>query len=487
MTARQQTQERSVRAASQPKPGGAIHRVWKAAQSIGGSRAFQVSLLAGVLLLGFTYRMYLAKYHTEVGIVGMAPWWHYVVENVQAMERGDPIESRSLYAPGQSVTAYLMAKLWRLDPAVLRVGFGLLDGVAILVLFLLIRELSGWNAGLFGAALYALWPEGASASVNILHDHSPQPLFLFAGLWLMAVGFRKRNAIWPFALGGWFVGFLPLFRADGVLAVLCAAAAAGGVLWQRGAGRIVILAPLFLLFSSLIPGLAYDLTLHTRGAWVRSAPGGVGSAIFIRYGKITGLAGTRHADREVAAVSGSGDPFGYEWYDTRRTMILSSFGKKLFLAGPGRYADIVRNDTWHHVLTSPSFQRWQWLPRGSVGSSDILLAARSGNPEIVMATLVTASRIQDLLTRRWLVLLIAVAGGIAGILLRRDGAAVAAAVMLGWMTALVLLLPDTRYMLVPMSLSFALIPLAATGLFRSLWWRRRTRSNSDGHEGGAQS
>ena len=83
-------------------------------------------LLLVVLGAGLSYRLYLARYHTEVGIAGMAGWWTYVVNVAYLLERGEGLPG-TLYAPGQAWAAYLVAELFSLDPAVLRVAFGAPD------------------------------------------------------------------------------------------------------------------------------------------------------------------------------------------------------------------------------------------------------------------------------------------------------------------------------------------------------------------------
>ena len=414
-----------------------------------------------VVFVGLSYRFYLARYHTEIGIEGMASWWVYVIHNAERLAEGKDL--LTLYPPGQSWAAFLVSQVFLLDPAVLRVCFGLVDGLAIVFVYLLASELSGWGGGLVAAALYALWPEGASASVNILHDHSPQPLFLFAGFWLLAVWTRKRG--WSLlALAGFFLGLPPLFRTDAVMVAPLAAIGLAAALLLNGsplasvASRVLV-----LLTAALLPSLPYDLHLYRQtGEVAHIAAGEAGGTAFHRYGRTTGVAGTRHHDSEVALVTGVGQPFGPGWWARDRAKSVGSFGRSLFLVDPGRYARTVLGDSWRYIVTPAGYRLW--LEPELAGLRDLPVAVPLRSPEWPLAVVISWSRIQYLLVSRVFLLVMTVAG--LAIAVWRSGLAVLplGVAFVGWILLLLLTMPESRYFVMPLCLSLIVCSYALAGL-----------------------
>ena len=164
-------------------------------------------------------------------------WWTYVFRNVDSLDAGHGFATGTLYAPGQSVASWLIlhALDGRDDPAVLRVVFGLVDGCAVAFVVLVGKELLSWAAGLVAGLLYALWPAGASASVNLLHDHSPQPFFALAGLWLVLRAVRLRRPGHLF-VAAFLLGLPALFRADGSVVALALALGVAAYVWSARGG-----------------------------------------------------------------------------------------------------------------------------------------------------------------------------------------------------------------------------------------------------------
>lgn len=404
-------------------------------------------VLALIVYIGLSYRLYLARYHTEVGIEGMAGWWGYIINNANAIRAGNSLQSGTLYAPGQSIFAYLIFSIFPSTPATLRVCFGFLDAIAIVFVFLAAKEMLNWTSGFIAALFYSLWPEGASASVNILHDHSPQPLFLFAGLWCVLLWLRLQR--WFLLIvGGIFLGMPGFFRTDGVVITLAVPLAIFFIMvgtrhvWRSTAYAIV------LFLATLIPSLPYDLyLLHKTGMFVHIGAGDVWSAVFIRYGRTSGMGGSRYADNEVAFVSGVNQPFGHAWDDVRRLDNPSRFGKVLFFTDPLKYLKVVAQDSWPHVATT---RHQFWLPPGQAKISDVGLAGRLHNPEWPMAVLVSYSRIQSLLSSRIAILTLAASGLLFGLIVSWRPVVIVTAAALSWAGALLMLLPNARYLLMPL-------------------------------------
>ncbi len=397
-----------------------------------------------ILVLVFvaaSLRLDVARAETVVGVDGLAPWWTYVLRNVDALDRGEALESGTLYAPGQSIASWLALRVLdgRDDAAVLRVVFALLDSLAVVFVVLAGKELLSWAAGFAGGLLYALWPAGAAASINLLHDHSPQPLFLFAGLWLVLRAIRLGRAA-PLWAGSFLLGLPALFRADGTVVGVGLAAGVGLAVAAGGAGARRACAWAAAAFlGALAPSLPYDAWILARtGRFQHVAMGDAGAAVFMRFGRSSGLAGARWNDSEIAFLGGSAEPFGPAWTDARRQTIPGDFGRSLFWADPARYAALVARE----------------LPALAIATAP--RAAPTGRFEAALARFFPVRVARKATDPPWIYL-----GGALGlaamVLARRWAAMVPAGIAVVWAGALLALLPNSRYLLMP---SASLFPLA---------------------------
>jgi len=426
-------------------------------------------LLGIIVFVGASYRAYLARLNTEVGIPGIPGWYGYILQNAARLGEGEPL-GFSTYAPGQSVAAYLLFRVFPADAAVLRVAFGMIDAAAIAFLFLLARECFGWGAGLAASLLYALWPEGASASVNILHEHSPQPLFLFAGLWLL-VGWFRRPRWGRLLLSGVLLGLPAMFRTDGLVVTLAAPVILLAIRGKSRSDRRAALGAAALLFGcTLIPSLPFDCVRYLdTGHFVHISAGDVGSSFFFRLGGAGGLAGTRVNDTAVSAVAGSTEPFGYRWDDPRRFGLLRRQGLAAVAANPLEYLRIVAQGSLGPLLENPGSSAW--LPPGAVGLSDLDKARVLGNPDWVLAVLTCVSRIQVPLKSRVFLFV----GGLAGLGLacvrRNFTGCLPGAVGVLWVIGLLALIPRAIYITMPACLMFPSLGYVCARPV-SLFWSR---------------
>lgn len=424
------------------------------------SRAHRLLLGTATLLLvavACSFRLDLARTHTVVGIEGLAPWWTYVLNNVDSLDEGKGLASGSLYAPGQSAAAWLVLRVLdgRDDPAVLRIVFGFLDGVCVVFVVLAGKELVSWGAGLVAGLLYALWPAGAAASVNILHDHSPQPFFLFAGLWLVLCALRLGSRSILFG-GATLLGLPALFRSDGSIVGAGLALGVAAAVWSVGRrpGRALAWGAIAFagVLASSLPWNTW--TFVSTGRFQHIAMGDAGAAVFLRLGRASGLAGARYADWEVSFVGGSDEPFGREWTDARRARIPGDFGRVLFWADPARYARLVGGEL-RSVATERAGRGSWWAPDPRSGQAERATAA-SGRFEAGLARIGNLRLVRVLPDVPWIYLLGAL-GTAAGLLARRPFVLVPAVAAFCWMAALTVLLPNGRYLLMP---SCFLFPLA---------------------------
>ncbi|HQQ76111.1 MAG TPA: glycosyltransferase family 39 protein [Thermoanaerobaculia bacterium] len=404
-----------------------------------------------------SYRLDLARTHTVAGIEGLAPWWTYVLKNVDSLDEGRGLVSGSLYAPGQSIASWIVLAVLdgRDDPAVLRIVFGFLDGVCVVFLVLAGKELLSWGAGLVAGLLYALWPAGASASVNLLHDHSPQPFFLFAGLWLVLCALRLERPALLFA-GACLLGLPALFRADGSVVGAALALGVAAVVWnaRRAPGRALAWGALAFA-GVLAPSLPWDAWTFSRtGRLQHIAMGDAGAAVFMRFGHASGFAGARYNDSEVAFLGGSSEPFGPDWTDARRQRIPGDFGRTLFWADPVRYARLVRSEM-RSVATERAGRAAWWAP-DSRNSEASRATEPSGRLEAWLARLGRSRLLSSPVDTPWIYLL-GVLGTVSGLIARRPTVVVPAVVGLFWMAALTVLLPNARYLLMPSCFLFPLM------------------------------
>jgi 4-amino-4-deoxy-L-arabinose transferase-like glycosyltransferase len=415
-----------------------------------------------------------------VGINNMAGWWHYIINNAEAIRAGRGLEG-TLYAPGQSLMTYLIFCVFPATPAVLRICFGILDAVAIVFVYLAGKEMLNSVSGLAAALFYSLWPEGASASVNILHDHSPQPLFLFAGLWCVLLWLRQQRWF-LLILGGILLGLPALFRTDGVIVTLAVPLTILLLTLAKRGLKLSATAPAIALFlATLIPSLPYDLyLLHKTGRFVHIAAGDAWSSVFMRYGRTSGMGGTRYNDWEVAFVSGVYEPFGYAWEDVRRFRIPAQFGKTLFFTDPLKYLKIVALDTTPYLFTPAGYQ--YWLPPGSAKLGDVRLAHTLQNPDWPVAVFVSCGSIQTFLNSRPAILVTALFG-LFGLIFAPRPVVIVAVVTVTWAGAQLILIPNPRYLMMPlcplfllMGVTFGSIPYFAKHSTRWLGAQGRIRN-----------
>lgn len=417
-----------------------------------------------------SFRLDLARTHTVAGINGLAPWWTYVLKNVDSLDEEKGLASGSLYAPGQSIASWLALRALdgRNDPAVLRIVFGLLDGVCVVFVVLAGKELLSWGAGLVAGLLYALWPAGAAASVNILHDHSPQPFFLFAGLWLVLRALRLGSRSLLFG-GAMLLGLPALFRSDGSIVGAGLAIGVAAVVWGAGRRPGRAFAWGAIAFAGVLASsLPWDVwTFATTGRLQHIAMGDSGAAVFLRLGRASGLAGARYADWEVSFVGGSDEPFGREWTDARRARIPGDFGRILLWADPARYARLVVGEL-RSVATDRAGRGSWWAPDPRSGQAP-RATVLSGRLEAGFARIANLRIFRVLPDAPWIYLLGAL-GAAAGLLARRPFVLVPAVVAFCWMAALTVLLPNGRYLLMPSCFLFPLMGvlfvLAARAVFR---------------------
>jgi hypothetical protein len=416
-----------------------------------------------LVLVACSYRLDLARYHTVVGIDGLMGWWTYVLRNVDSLDAGQGFATGTLYAPGQSVASWLVLHGLdgRDDPAVLRVVFGLVDGCAVVFVVLAGKELLSWAAGLVAGLLYALWPAGASASVNLLHDHSPQPLFALVGIWLVLIALRRERLVLLF-VGACLLGLPALFRADGSVVAPALALGVATYVWRARGGlcRGAALGAVALA-GVLAPSLPYDAwILGKTGRLQHIAMGDAGAAVFMRVGRASGIAGARNADWEISFLGGSDDPFGFEWIDARRASVLATFGRTLFWAHPAGYVRLVWSELRSTFTERAGRAAW-WaadVPRGETRRA----TAPSGRMESVAASIGNARVLQGPSDPPWIYVLGAL-GTLVGLFARRPGVLVPGCVAGCWMAALAALVPNSRYLLMPSCLLF---PLA--GVFIAL-------------------
>jgi hypothetical protein len=116
-----------------------------------------------------------------------------------------------------------------------------------------------------------------------------------------------------------------------------------------------------------------------------------------------------------------------------------------------------------------------WFPPGRAGIGDVALAARLRNPEWPFADLMSFSRVQGPLRRRWVILVLAAAGLLAGLLERRERAMLVAFPMVGWVLSLLALMPRSIYLTMPLGLAFVFLGPAISFPARRLgsWIRSR--------------
>jgi hypothetical protein len=172
----------------------------------------------------------------------------------------------------------------------------------------------------------------------------------------------------------------------------------------------------------------------------------------------------RFADAEVRFVSGVGQPFGFDWIDARRSAVLTGYGNRALLANPFRYFKIVAESSWEYVK-NPAGSR-MWLQSGLARLSDLQLSVSLASLEWPQAVLVSASGVQRVLSDRRLLLLAALAAVATSARDTRPKLLLICAPFLLWSTALLFLIPDSRYLLMPMCLIVALFGLGWVGAFR---------------------
>jgi hypothetical protein len=291
--------------------------------------------------------------------------------------------------------------------------------------------------------------------VNILHDHSPQPLFVFAGLWLVLRALRLESPSSLFG-GAMVLGLPSLFRADGSIVGAGLALGVAAVVWSTGRRPVRAAAWGAIAFAGVLaPSVPWDAWTFARtGRFQHIAMGDAGAAVFMRLGRVSGLAGARYADWEISFVGGSDEPFGQEWTDARRARIPGDFGRTLFWADPARYARLVAGE-FRSVATERAGRGSWWAadPRIAQGPRVTVV---SGRLEAGLARIANLRIFRVPPDTPWIYLLGAL-GMAAGLLARRPLVLVPALVAFCWIAGLTVLLPSARYLLMPTCFLFPLV------------------------------
>jgi hypothetical protein len=157
----------------------------------------------------------------------------------------------------------------------------------------------------------------------------------------------------------------------------------------------------------------------------------------------------------LAFVTGVNQPFGFAWDDERRLGIPAKFGRKLFFADPLKYFKVVALDSWTYLANPAGYQFW--LPPGWAQISDVRLARRLDNPEWPVAVLVSYSSIQSFLSSRVAILIVGLFGLLFGLMRAWGPAVIVAAGIVTWAGMLLLLVPNSRYLMMPLCLLFLLM------------------------------